>query len=535
MKREITPLSVWAEYEKAQRFKETIGLFETVEKNEDFYIGNQWRGVNAPNLDHPVINILSRVVKFFISSIVSDDIGVKLTRFDDSDEDKPVMDMIGMEIDRIIEQSEFRKKSREAIRNAAVDGDGCMHYFFDPDIDMEGSVPEMDHIKMTPGSIQAEIIENTNIHFGNPQCAEIKKQPYILIDYRRLLEEVKETAQENKQDPEEIKTDEEAHQHRDAADAGKVTVIRRYWLEKNQEGIKTVHFCEMTKNAVVRPDTDTGCRRYPIAFLAWEKVKNQYHGQAAVTGMIPNQIFVNKLFAMAMEHTKKMAFPKIIYNETMLAGKPWDNRVGAAIGVRGDPNAAVASGFRAPDMSNQVLIMIDKIIEYTRDTMGASDASLGNVRPDNTSAIVAVQKATSMPLELQRQDFYCFVEDSVRIWIDIMARNYGVRAVKIMQPDEETGEDRAVLIPFDFAQLAAANFSLEVDIGAATYWSELMQVQTLDNLFSRGVLDDAETYIENMPRGYIPGRKDILDAIRTKREREEALAAQMELTGGIQE
>ncbi|MFQ7004766.1 MAG: hypothetical protein ACLRRT_14530 [Ruthenibacterium lactatiformans] len=45
------------------------------------------------------------------------------------------------------------------------------------------------------------------------------------------------------------------------------------------------------------------------------------------------------------------------------------------------------------------------MIEYTRDTMGASDAALGNVTPDNTSAIIAVQKATSMPLELQRQDF----------------------------------------------------------------------------------------------------------------------------------
>ncbi|MFR1356156.1 MAG: hypothetical protein ACLSBB_02370 [Ruthenibacterium lactatiformans] len=79
-------------------------------------------------------------------------------------------------------------------------------------------------------------------------------------------------------------------------------------------------------------------------------------------------------------------------------------------------------------------MMIDKVIEYTRDTMGASDAALGNVTPDNTSAIIAVQKATSMPLELQRQDFYCFVEDSVRIWMDMMAQNYGVRMVRMKAP-----------------------------------------------------------------------------------------------------
>ena len=126
--------------------------------------------------------------------------------------------------------------------------------------------------------------------------------------------------------------------------------------------------------------------------------------------MIPNQIFVNKLFAMAMQHVKQLAFPKVIYNRNLMAGRKWNNRVGEAIGVNGDPNVAVATGFRAPDMSAQVLVMIDKVIEYTRDTMGASDAALGNVTPDNTSAIIAVQKATSMPLELQRQDFYCFRE-----------------------------------------------------------------------------------------------------------------------------
>ena len=234
-----------------------------------------------------------------------------------------------------------------------------------------------------------------------------------------------------------MQADEAAGGGGDEPEEGKGTVVRRYWKEKGRNGRKTVWFCEMTAGAVVRGPTDTGYSRYPIAFMPWEKVKNQYHGQAAITGMIPNQIFVNKLFAMAMQHVKQLAFPKVIYNRNLMAGRKWNNRVGEAIGVNGDPNVAVATGFRAPDMSAQVLVMIDKVIEYTRDTMGASDAALGNVTPDNTSAIIAVQKATSMPLELQRQDFYCFVEDSVRIWMDMMAQNYGVRMVRMKAPEAE--------------------------------------------------------------------------------------------------
>jgi len=58
--------------------------------------------------------------------------------------------------------------------------------------------------------------------------------------------------------------------------------------------------------------------------------------------------------------------------------------------------------------------MVDRTINYSRDMMGASDAALGNVKPENTSAILAVQKASSAPLELQRLAFYQFVEDAFR-------------------------------------------------------------------------------------------------------------------------
>ena len=61
---EITPQTVWSEFVRAKRFNEAIGLYDTVEKNEHFYIGDQWHGVNAPDLDQPVMNMLSRVVKY---------------------------------------------------------------------------------------------------------------------------------------------------------------------------------------------------------------------------------------------------------------------------------------------------------------------------------------------------------------------------------------------------------------------------------------------------------------------------------------
>ena len=422
------PAEVWALYEKARSFNYAIDLYDNVEKNEDFYIGNQWRGVNAPDLDKPVINILARVVKFFISAIVSDDIGVSVTDFDGDARKKPFLDMLTARFSEAMEHMDFRKKTREVIRNAAVDGDGCVHYYFDPEAG--GAQP----MGGTPGAIEAEIIENTNVHFGNPQLADVEKQPYILLSFRRLVGDVRREAAW----PDEVGPDEDSEKYGDAPEEGKVTVIRKYWKQRGRRGRRTVWFCDVTRSALVRAPTDTGLVRYPVAFFPWEKVKNQFHGQAAITGMIPNQIFINKLMAMAMQHVKAAAFPKVVYNR-MLIPAGWSNRVGEAIPVNGDPNAAVASGWRAPDMSAQVLQMLDKMIDCTRDTMGASDAVLGNIKPDNTSAIVATQQATTMPLELQRQDFYSFVEASVRIWLDMMGAYYGVRAVRIALPASGPG------------------------------------------------------------------------------------------------
>ena len=72
------------------------------------------------------------------------------------------------------------------------------------------------------------------------------------------------------------------------------------------------------------------------------------------------------------------------------------------------------------------------------------------------------------------------------------------------------------------------NLRLNVEVGAATYWSELMQVQTLDNLFAKGVLSDAVTYLENMPRGYIPGRQELIDALITADQAERLRAREQD-------
>ena len=93
---------------------------------------------------------------------------------------------------------------------------------------------------------------------------------------------------------------------------------------------------------------------------------------------------------------------------------------------------------------------------------------------------------------------------------------------------DENGETVNTL--FDFGRLKNLFLKLNIDIGASTYWSELMQVQTTDNLFSKGIITDAVTYLEAIPNGYIKNKGDIIKKLKEKQEQDQML--QQAIMGG---
>ena len=509
MKDKMTPDGIWKEYQKGRQYNNGIGLYDTVRKNEKFYIGDQWDGVNAPDLPKPTLNFLKRVVAYFIAMLVSDDITVSFSPIGDFDETS--CRLMSKEVSRVLEHTKQKAKNRDLMRDAAVDGDCCLYLWYDPDAESS------DEIR---GAIRTEIIENINVYFGNPYLHEVQEQPYIILCQRRMVKEVQEEARQNGGDWESITADKDDVQGEKGSGSDLCTVLIRLWKDENGD----VQCCKTTEKTMVRKPFPTDLRRYPIAYMSWDKKKSSYHGQSVITGLIPNQICVNKLYAMAIRSVEMTAFPKIVYDQTKV--KTWTNRVGEAIGVIGDPTSAVATSFKAQDMSYQVSNVIDRLISHTRDFMGASDAALGNVTPDNTSAIIAVQQASAVPLELQRLSFYQFVEDYVRIMVDIMAANYGQRQRELEIPDETTGGFAKVIGYFDFSQLRSVNPEMQVDVGAAAYWSELMQVQTLDNLFAAGIISDPELYVSIIPDKYISRKQDLLDGIRQQKLQAQMAAMQ---------
>ena len=100
---------------------------------------------------------------------------------------------------------------------------------------------------------------------------------------------------------------------------------------------------------------------------------------------------------------------------------------------------------------------------------------------------------------------------------------YGLREIcrEIELPD---GTKEKETMDFDFSKIDYDSFDIKVNIGTASYWNQLMQVQTMDAFFKNGIIDDALIYLEHIPDGYVAEKEEIMEELKRKREQEGVLS-----------
>lgn len=510
----------WELYHRGVSYNERLNYYNIADRNYQFYKGDQWKGVQGNGLPMPVFNIFKRVINYFIASIMSQKITAKY-----SVENLPTepIDPMQMElkelVDKMTSHSEIKWEKlkmdsmlREVLLDGALSGDMCCYTYWDGAYET-GQEAKGDYI--------TELVDGCNVMFGNPNSNKAEPQPYILIVGRDLVKTLKEEAKKNGASPldiEGIVADEDSTYQ--AGEHGKVELenkgetdgkclyIIKFW---KQDGY--VWFNKSTKYATIRKSVNLGLKKYPVAFANWEKVKNCYHGQAVGTGIIPNQIYINKQFAFTMLWMMYSAYGKVAIDKTRVTG--WSNKIGEAIEVEGDITGAVQQ-LNPGAMNNTVLQVIDKAIQYTKDMLGANDGALGDINPEQASgtAIVAVQKQASIPLENVQGSLYQFVEDIFCIWGEFMLRKY--TADRVISRKEG---DNLVTDTINTQAYQDILLNVKVDVGASSYYSEIASMQTLDAMLQNGHLDVVQ-YLDRLPDGIIPKKQELIDELKQRMEQQ---------------
>lgn len=530
----------WKLYEAGIAYNNAKDVIKTAKINTDFYEGNQWIGAKDTSLPKPTFNVLKRVGSYFIASLTSNPIKAFMSplMFENFDRSKVLeynipqatemvnaIDIADATLNKILERNKFQDKVRDALTRGCKTGDMCFHIRFDTSIKPYVYLPQA----LYKGDVVIDVIDGVNVYFGDVNTPNVEKQPYIIINGRDTIEHLKEEMKSKNKDNIYADNDteyflkQEDELDADEDETNKCTYIIKYFKKKvknpmtGEEEYK-VFANKCTRTAIIYENLDTGLTRYPIAFGNWERQAGTYHGRALVTGLIPNQIFINRMWAMMMYHLSLNAFPKPIYNASRISN--WTNEVGQAIPVQdnGEPNFDInnmAKFLEPSSISTQVVEAIRLCMEQTKDMLGISDATLGNVNPTNTSAIVAVQKSSAVPLKNQQANLYEFVEDTVLIILDMIANKYGIRDVCV---DMKTLELGNVITLYDFGKLKDLALSLNIDIGQGNYYDEIAQLQTVDNLLMQGQIS-LRQYLERIPDSVLPKRIELLKEV----EQQEAM------------
>ena len=574
-------------YEEGRAFNSRLvpDYYTLVDTNAEFFIGNQW--LNLPEtpetagMPKPVFNIIKRITSVLVAQITSGGLSVNLEPLSyytggpgdsgnggSGDGGFSATEFAQAEVNNLLEKFKLEYRMREALFDGARTGDYCAHFYWDPLARPYGGASGGYR-----GEIRMELVDGVNIMFGNPNTPEVEDQPYILLIGRDTVKNLRaEYLRSHPGDyegarairPDSDWTGQTASSGKlelTNEDSAKCLYIYLYELTEDPpegpEGTENAESPEgregregpqagapqprvvvtkCTRGQTIFERAETGLSRYPIAWANWERQKNCYHGRALVTGVIPNQIFINTMYAMVMRHLQLEAFPKIVFNADLVPC--WTNDIGSSIGVHGiqpgENVAQVASIIKPADMSGQILSSIDRVVELTQDCLGVTDVQLGTQQADNTSAIMVVQQNAEVPLDNIRAGLYEWMEDIVKILLDMMGTYYGRRPIvrsRSMQAisedpvsgapllDPATGmlqtvvRERRVLEPFDFSQLKEVWLKVRVDVGSSTAYSEIAMTQTLDNLREAGLIDLVE-YLERVPDKLIPMKQDLIDRQR---------------------
>lgn len=503
---------LWKKYEKGvaynSQFKPNKDYYEANKVWNAFYNGDQWLGLEGDQkLPHPTFNILKRITEFLVASLTSSNIAVNIEPLEniateDAAEFK-VSDFLNAEVKNIFEKTNFEYKIKEALTDGAISGDMCFHTVFNP---TKKAYRGQDIL----GEIEIELIDAVNVLFGNPNIKDVEKQPYIIIVGRDLVKNLQAEAKSK----EEIKGDSETqYQASSYADTeiegdedGKALYIYYYYKKKDK-----VYCTKTTKEVIIYQDVDINATRYPISHSNFYRQKGTYHGRGVVESVCPNQIAINKLFAMAIYHQMMTAFPPLMIDKDMVDSI--NNEVGSTIELHGLKNSDrtfndVAGYLKPANMSEWIIKIIDLCFQYTKECLGVSDASLGQINPTNTSAIIAVQKSTAVPLANIKDNLYQLVEQEVLILIDMMAHKYGVRPVVMANE-----EGQRQLISFDFSALQNMDLKTSIDVGETSYWSEISTLQTLDSLLQAERINFLQ-YLERVPNEFIPKKAELISDLK---------------------
>ena len=477
--KEIKETSIWSLYDKSVMYAKKHGYYTNVDRNNNFYNGDQWDGLLIEGIEPVTYNFIRPIVNYKVNKITKNlrAINYSANNIEGTEfraESKKVCDLFNQRAARVWEADQMDSKSKKIIRQAAINGEVILYVVYDE----EDNNPKN------------EILNMLDVYYGNENDPDIQNQPYILVKQRMSVLQAREIAEYygvKKKELDYIIGDEDNIEEagQDAKDEvdNMVTIVTKFYKSKG-----TIWFSKATKYVDITKDKDMGTTLYPLAKMLWSDREGSARGEGEVRTLIPNQIETNKTAMRRLLTTKNTAYPQKIYNRDKVVNPDAVGSVGGIIEVEGmdvdDVNKVFATT-KPSAMSPDAEKLQNELISVTRELANASEVATGQVNPEDASgrAILAVQQASEQPLDEQNIAFNTLIEDIARIWLD-MWKTHNMDGIELedVVNDPMTGEDVVVIRQIPAAVLERLRTTVRIDITPKGAYDKYAQEISLENL-----------------------------------------------------
>lgn len=471
---------LWDLLQRGINWQGSLGLKSDIETANHFYEGDQWYGLDTGGTDIdrnnlPRLNFIKPTVDHKINLVAMNAVNLMYSATGNED----IAQAVSAIANKRYETMKLDDRKWDVVRAGFKEGNAYL-YFYDGQFFTDKGPEKIDRKR------GAQVIESTNIFFGDEQQPDIQQQPYILIYERRQVNDVKEDARKYgvaEELIENIVSDKDCERMVTTGtmtevetDDGKCSCL--LYLELKDGAL---HFCRCTQTVVYQPmQRIEKMNVYPIASFSVNLRKGCSRGRGEVLPLIPNQKEYNKNLVRLMEHSKNKLLPKTVYARDLIVNPEKLDEAGAMIELETDI-AGVDKALRyleAPGNSVDVQNVAAILYNQTRDLANAGDAAVGNVNPENASgaAIIAAQDQSQIPLNEHHAALQSFFEQVADIILSyIIAYN----------PGGIEGKDGKVITQ---RQLEILHPDIAIDISSKAPISKYSRESTLFDMFSAGAI-----------------------------------------------
>ena len=523
--KEIKETPIWTLYEKGRNYHRLTGIYTDTDRNYRMYNGNQWEGAKLGDVEPVQKNFIKPIVKYKVS-VIHDNLyainysSQNFTNKEFAKVSEKYCDMLNRYAHRVWEQDKMDFKGRKVTKDAAINDEGIMYIDFDKE-------------KMLPVN---EIVKKSEIYYGNENDDDIQSQPYILMRKRMPVANAVEFALANGLSEDKLDliigdndTFEESGEAAKEEIDDMVTLV--YKMYKKDD---TVYYSVATRWVTIVEDVDIGISLYPIAHFNWEEKEGSARGEGEVRYLIPNQIEVNRTEVRRVLTVKYQAYPQKVVDTSRVTNPQALNTVGGIIKTNGQPVDDVhkiVATIPPAQMSPDVKMLQDDLIQVTRDLAGAGDTATGQVNPESASgrAILAVQQASQAPMTEQKESYKNFIEDLARIWLEYLIV-YSVDGLNMEdEVTDENGNETINVVSVPQSVLKELQATVNIDITPKSVYDKFAQEQTIENLLINGWfapqnVNQLEAYAKTLDDDSVAPKQKILEIVEIIRAEQRRIA-----------